>query len=117
MNVTSVLKRTSFTMSFILIGLCYIFINVFVLLKEQRGKTGAERSQFVLYRACIDPSSSFSIPVVHVAPLSQLLLYVVDLIIILGNLFLSRFLERQTSNNKGIPKNNRYKTSLFLSQP
>ena len=89
-------------MSFILIGLCYIVINIFVIIQEQRGKTGAERSQFVLYRACIDPGSDFSIPVIHVAPLSQLLLYVVDLIIIFGNLFLSRFLERQRVNNTGI---------------
>ena len=100
-SVTSVLKRTSFTMSFILIGLCYIVINIFVLIQDQRGKSGAERSQFVLYHACIEPGSEFSTPVVKVAPLSQLLLYLVDLIIILGNLFLSRFLEKQRVNNAG----------------
>ena len=64
--------------------------------------TGAERSGFLLYRACLDPFSEHSEPIYNVMIINQILLYLLDMMTILCNLFLYRFLSLQTEMNTGI---------------
>ena len=105
-EITLVLKRSSFTFKFLLLGFCYTLINIWVYTWENYDGDGVERSRFVLFRACVDPDSRFSLLIVRLAPLSQLLLYTIDIVIIVSNLILYRFLEKQRKNNSGnSPKN------------
>ena len=55
----------------------------------------------MLYQACLDPWAVFSIPLYLVMPFNQLIVYTCDALIISNNIFLYRFLKKQTSHNSG----------------
>ena len=69
-----------------------IWMHVF----HKHGKSGAERSNLLLYQACIDPwNSNFSVPFYQVLPAPQFLLYAFDISNVVFNIILFRFLEKQ----------------------
>ena len=55
----------------------------------------------MLYQACLDPWAVFSNPLYLVMPVNQLIVYACGALIISNNIFLYRFLKKQTSNNSG----------------
>ena len=57
--------------------------------------------RFVLYHACMDPWSQWSTPLVTVMPLSQFLLYGMNILNISCNFYLYLYLEDQRKNNTG----------------
>ena len=102
-------------------SLLFILFNVTCFVWQVYGKQGADRSPILLYQvlkfqklniqfietwcsqACIQPNSQFSISAFHVMPINQLLLFVVDMVIIFGNLYLYKFLQLDTERReKGV---------------
>ena len=51
---------------------------------------------FLLYKACMDPFSFYDVLFTEVLFMDNLLLFIYDLVIVLGNLYLWRFLNGQT---------------------
>ena len=92
-NITTVFKRKSFTYICFMLGLVYSVLNVAAFIYDQNGRTGIDRARFVLYHACMDPTSHFSIPLVKVMPISQFFLYGMNIINISCNFYLYNFLE------------------------
>ena len=79
----------------------FSIFNVAVFIYDQKGRTGIDRLRFVLYHACMDPWSQWSTPLVTVMPLSQFLLYGMNILNISCNFYLYLYLEDQRKNNTG----------------
>ena len=117
-EVQEVFKRKQFTMSAVCLGesiLWYCMVSYYL---RQRGKTGKQRLDLLLYQACLgqlhqekivlissriqtlvsfsDPSNTeWYIPFYQVFPDIQVLLYAFAVFIIGSNVFLYRFLNKQ----------------------
>ena len=59
--------------------------------------TGKDKVPLVLYHACIDPNSNFSISLLSVYPVHQIILYGMNIINISCDFYLYFFLEETTS--------------------
>ena len=57
---------------------------------------------FLLYKACMDPFSFYDVLFTEVLFMDNLLLFIYDLVIVLGNLYLWRFLNGQTEKNRSL---------------
>ena len=123
-EVQEVFKRKQFTMSAVCLGesiLWYCMVSYYL---RQRGKTGKQRLDLLLYQACLgqlhqekiilisskiqtlvsfsDPSETeWYIPFYQVFPDIQVLLYAFAVFIIGSNVFLYRFLNKQSQNSLG----------------
>ena len=110
-DIQEVYKRDSFVINSICLGemlnifnlACYfttgvshLLLNYKIHVFHKHGKSGAERSNLLLYQACIDPwNSNFSVPFYQVLPAPQFLLYAFDISNVVFNIILFRFLEKQ----------------------
>jgi len=101
-NIQRVLKRNSFTFSFLVLGLLYSIFLLVVFLYDQNGRSGMDRLNFPLYRACMDPWSEWSTPLISVMPGMQILLFLMNLVNIACNFYLYRFLEEKRKNNTAL---------------
>ena len=81
-------------------GVFYSFFNIFVYIYDQK-ETGINRLRLVLYHACMDPLSQFRVPLITVMPVSQITLYIMNIVNIACNFYLYRFLEVQRKTNSG----------------
>ena len=70
-NVQRVLKRNSFTMSFLVLGVFYNIFLLSVFIYEQKDRTGIDRLSLVMYRACIDPWAEWSTPLSQAYPVTS----------------------------------------------
>ena len=57
---------------------------------------------FLLYKACMDPFSFYDVLFTEVLFMDNLLLFIYDLVIVFGNLYLWRFLNGQTEKNRSL---------------
>ena len=57
---------------------------------------------FQLYQACMNPFSFHDIPLTELPILDNFLIFIYDLIIVLGNLYMWKFLNLQTENNRSL---------------
>ena len=120
-NIQTVLLRTSFRVSFLLIGAIIIIANVAIYIHEQRGelkaefikashcitilqkgKSGPDRLQLVLYQACLDPFSENSVPLLSVMPLRVIALTVMNIVNIMCNFYLYMYLEDKRKDSTGM---------------
>ena len=85
----------------LIISQSLVAFNLITYILSILGKTGEERSNFLLYQACIAPEHDFSVIFVSVMPINQVLLYSADCVIILGNGYLYRFLQTMTDKRAG----------------
>ena len=99
-NIQSVFKRNAFTSSFLVMGVFYSFFNIFIYVYDQK-EPGITRLRLVLYHACMDPLSQFSTPLITVMPVSQIFLYLMNIVNISCNFYLYMFLEDQRRANSG----------------
>ena len=112
-NVQEVYRRNQFTLMFVAIGEGINIINLTSAVYYRQALLGLSLENIqtdaragsglplILYQACLDPWAVFSIPFYRVMPLNQIIVYLCDMVIISSNIFLYRFLKRQTSNNSG----------------
>ena len=68
-----------------------------------------EDHPFLLYQACIDPFSFYDVHLTKVLPWDNFLLFVYDLVIFLGNLYLWKYLSCQTERNHALGEVDRKK--------
>ena len=99
--ISSPLKSNSYLYYCLIICQLFTCFNLGTFFLGISGKSGSDRSNFLIYQACYQPDQRFSVPFTNVMPLNALLLYTVDLIIIFGNLYLYRFLQLKTQKKKG----------------
>ena len=99
-EIQRIFKRNAFTFSFLVVGVFYSFFNIFVYVYDQK-ETGKNRLRLVLYQACMDPLSQFSTPLITVMPVSQITLYLMNILNISCNFYLYMFLEDQRRANSG----------------
>ena len=99
-KIQRVFKRNAFTSSFLVMGVFYTIFNIFVYVYDQK-EPGINRLRLVLYHACMDPLSKFRVPLITVMPISQFLLYGMNLVNISCNFYLYMFLEVQRKTNSG----------------
>ena len=125
-DVQDVYRKDKFIFLFICLGEGLSIFNIVTYILQQNGKEGniylweknvdpnlwlgSERSGFLLYKACLDPFTEYSVPIFTVMTINQILLYILDMMTILFNLFLYRFLSLQTKNNTG----SWFKSNLYL---
>ena len=57
---------------------------------------------FQLYQACMNPFSFHDIPLTKLPILDHFLIFIYDLVIVLGNLYMWKFLNLQTENNRSL---------------
>ena len=91
--VTASTGKTSYNI--IILSQAIVLFNFICAVIETQNKTGRDKSKFLLYHACVAPQSDYSVFFLEVMPINQFILYVTDTIIILGNLYLYRFLKKQ----------------------
>ena len=121
-NIQRVLKRNSFTISFLALGVFFSIFNVAgglglilknklpwsmffsVFIFEQKDRTGIDRIDFVLYRACLDPFADWNSSIVGnqvMMPFYFILVYGMNIVNIASNFYLYFYLEDQRKNNTG----------------
>ena len=77
----------------------YNYISFYIL---QKDKSGNAASPLLLYQTCLDPwKKDYVIPFYKIMPLNQILLHLSTASIIGFNIFLFKFLNKQTLNNVG----------------
>ena len=84
----------------ILISQLIVLFNFICMVVEAKGKTGRDRSKFLVYQACVAPQSEYSVFFVEVMPINQFILYINNAIIVLGNWYLYRFLKKNTAKKE-----------------
>ena len=80
----------------------YMFFSVFIF--EQKDRTGIDRIDFVLYRACLDPFADWNSSIVGnqvMMPFYFILVYGMNIVNIASNFYLYFYLEDQRKNNTG----------------
>ena len=101
-EITEVMKKNSYKLKAILIVESMGLFNVCSILFYQNGKKGKERMPFLGYKACLDHLDSiFSIPFYMVLPVNQFLLWASNFSIVAFNIFLFKYLDKQTKENTG----------------
>ena len=100
-NVQRVLKRNSFTMSFLVLGVFYNIFLLSVFIYEQKDRTGIDRLSLVMYHACIDPWADWSTPLIQAYPVMMFLMYGMNIVNLSCNFYLFLYLEEQRKSNKG----------------
>ena len=100
-NVQRVLKRNSFTMSFLVFGVFYNIFLLSVFIYEQKDRTGIDRLSLVMYRACVDPWAAWSTPLIHAYPVMMFLMYGMNIVNLSCNFYLFLYLEDQRKSNRG----------------
>ena len=103
-NVQRVLKRNSFTMSFLVFGVFYNIFLLSVFIYEQKDRTGIDRLSLVMYRACVDPWAEWSTPLIQAYPVMMFLMYGMNIVNLSCNFYLFLYLEDQRKSNKGSMK-------------
>ena len=68
-----------------------------------------EDHPFLIYKACIDPFSFYDVHLTKVLPWDNVLLFVYDSVIVLGNLYLWKYLSGQTETNHALKEVDRKK--------
>ena len=68
-----------------------------------------EDHPFLLYQACIDPFSFYDVNITKVLPWDNFLIFVYDLVIVLGNLYLWKYLSGKTETNHALGEVDRKK--------
>ena len=79
-----------------------MFFSVFIF--EQKDRTGLDRIDFVLYRACLDPFADWNSSIVGnqvMMPFYFILVYGMNIVNIASNFYLYFYLEDQRKNNTG----------------
>ena len=100
-NVQRVLKRNSFTMSFLVLGVFYNIFLLTVFIYEQKDRTGIDRLSLVMYRACVDPWAEWSTPLIQAYPVMMFLMYGMNIVNLSCNFYLFLYLEDQRKSNRG----------------
>ena len=101
-EITEVMKKNSYKLKAILIVESMGLFNLCSIYFYQNGKKGKDRLPFLGYKACLDHlDSSFSIPFYKVLPVNQFLLWVTNFSIVAFNIFLYKYLDKQTKENTG----------------
>ena len=84
----------------ILISQLIVLFNFICMVLEAKGKTGRDRSKFLIYQACVAPQSEYSVFFMEVMPINQFILYINNTIIVLGNWYLYTFLKKNTDRKE-----------------
>ena len=101
-EITEVMKKNSYKLKAILIVESMGLFNLCSIYFYQNGKIGKDRLPFLAYKACVDHlDSNFSIPFYKVLPVNQFLLWVTNFSIVAFNMFLYKYLDKQTKENTG----------------
>ena len=79
----------------------YTLFNICSLISVSYGKSGSDRLPLLLYQACFQPLNSWSMPMFTVMPVNQIFIYLLETVWILGNLYLCRFLQKNTDRREG----------------
>ena len=96
-EITEVMKKNSYKLKAILIVESMGLFNLCSIYFYQNGKIGKNRLPFLGYKACLDHlDSNFSMPFYKVLPVNQFLLWVTNFSIIAFNIFLYKYLDKQT---------------------
>ena len=94
-------KPNSFLHLFIVLTHLTILFNITTYAWETYGKPPGSRTNFLLYHACYNPNEGFSISFYNVMPISTIMLFGFDAIIIGGNMYLYRFLNNYSDKREG----------------
>ena len=101
-SVQEVFKRNAFMFKSIFIVEFVGLINVFSLYIMQRGKSGAERLPLLVYQTCLDPWSKLTQIQFKTMPVTYIILtQAADGCIIYFNVYLYKFLDKQSRENTG----------------
>ena len=125
-EINEVYKRSQFVyLSLVVTGLlCLTHVTDFYV--YQSARSGEERSPLMLFRACLDPHSRYSLPLYNLLPVHHGLTYL-DIFsftpslycsvllmfyyfcVIYSNFFLYKYLQTMTENNKAIKETDKKK--------
>ena len=108
-NMQGILKKNSFIMKSIVICESITLFNIGSFFYQQYGITGYGKTHMVLYHACLDPVANFQYPLHKLMPANHLILLLCTVADITCNLFLYRFLSKQTDTNVSIKEVNKKK--------
>ena len=101
-SVQEVLKRNAFIFKSIFIVEFIGLVNTYSNYMWQRGKSGVERLPFLVYQTCLDPLSKYEPVEFKKFPFIYLILtQAADGCIIGFNIYLYKYLDRQTRGNSG----------------
>ena len=84
----------------ILISQVAVLFNCISCVVAAYGKTGRDRSAFLLHQACLAPEETYSVFFLKVMPVNQIILYISDAITITGHWYLYRFLKENTDKRE-----------------
>ena len=101
-NITEVMKKNAYKLQAVLTIESMGLFNIISFYLNQYGKTGKDRIHFLGYQTCLDPlNSNFSIPFYQVLPVNQSLLWSSTVCIVVFNIFLYKYLDKQTKESIG----------------
>ena len=98
-NIQEVLKKDSFIFKSIFVVECCNLFNIGTFYFQSGTSEFEGRSVAVLYQACLESKQEYSMPLYKLMPLNHLLMSILVIVNVSCNIFLYRFLKRQTATS------------------
>ena len=117
-DIQFILKRDSFLVKSVVIGESLLGIN-FAAMYLHLVHPEVSRTEFVLYKACVDPWSYSSTNILKIFPVGQILLLSMNLANIICNILLSKYLDKTvkaSTSLRPLDKKLERKRNLFPAQ-
>ena len=100
-TVTASIKGSSFFKTFFTICHAAMFYNICSYIWIFYGNSEGQRNHFILYHVCYDPNQKYSSSIFTAMPVSTLLVFISNFVLIGGSFYLYRFLQSNTEKRAG----------------
>ena len=100
-TVTASIKGSSFFKTFFTICHAAMLYNICSYIWIFRGNSEGQRNHFLLYHLCYDPNQKYSSSIFTAMPVSTLLVFISNFVLIGGSFYLYRFLQSNTEKRAG----------------
>ena len=117
-DIQFILKRDSFLVKLVIFGESLLVI-MFAAMYHHLINPEVSRTEFILYKACVDPWSNFRTNIWHIFPVGQILLHSFNLAYIIFNILLYKYLDQTVKAStalRPLDKKAERKINIFPAQ-
>ena len=111
-DIQEVLKRNAFTLKavFLVESIGFIHLYSLYMMRKEKESSGVEKIPFLIYQTCLNPWSTHRVTIMPVAYF--FLTQTADLCIIYFNIYLYKYLNKQSRENTGMIYIKRFNTRI-----
>ena len=117
-DIQFIIKRDSFLVKLVIFGESLLVI-MFAAMYHHLINPEVSRTDFILYKACVDPWSNFRTNIWHIFPVGQILLHSFNLANIIFNILLYKYLDQTVKAStalRPLDKKAERKRNIFPAQ-